>query len=113
VRSGRRRRDNNPRPAFDEKGELSELPRRTVSILYRSSRPRPEQKDNEDCRGPAVFCTSFLQWALTVTRSEISTDLVTILEAVRAGKRHPDGSGLFGINTPQQAKRIAAKCGRE
>lgn len=91
---------------FEEKGELSwNASAHGVDVVSLVA-PTSEQRIREIARDATGFLYVVSSMGVTGVRSEIKTDLKSILQAVRAATDLPAAVG-FGINTPEQAEQIA------
>lgn len=92
---------------FEEKGELQHFSEKydidIISLIAPTSEERIV-KIASSSRG-FVYCVSSM--GVTGVRSEIKTDLPSILSAVKAATSTPAAVG-FGISTPKQASEICA-----
>ena len=91
---------------FEEKGECSEIAAGhgvdVISMIAPTSEDRIRAIAS-DARGFLYVVSSM---GVTGVRSEIKTDLASILAAIRQATDIPAGIG-FGINTPEQAAEMA------
>ena len=91
---------------FEEKGECSEIAANhgvdVISMIAPTSEDRIRTIAS-DARGFLYVVSSM---GVTGVRSEIKTDLASILAAIRQATDIPAGIG-FGINTPKQAAEMA------
>ncbi|MCM1180531.1 MAG: tryptophan synthase subunit alpha [Clostridium sp.] len=91
---------------FEEKAELSSVCRENgidlISMIAPTSRTRIETIAKE-AEG-FIYCVSSL--GVTGVRSEINTDIGTMVEHVKSVTDTPVAVG-FGISTPEQAKKMA------
>ncbi|NLL78881.1 MAG: tryptophan synthase subunit alpha [Clostridiales bacterium] len=97
-----------PDMPFEEKGELRELAKENGVAVISMIAPTSEERiraiaEDADENGFLYVVSSM---GVTGVRSEIKTDLASIMQAVRAATDIPAAIG-FGINTPQQAARMA------
>ena len=94
---------------YEEKGECEDIAASygvdVVSMIAPTSESRIRAIASE-ARGFLYVVSSM---GVTGVRSEIKTDLASILEAIRQVTDIPAAVG-FGINTPEQAAKIAAIC---
>ena len=93
---------------FEEKGECSEIAADhgvdVISMIAPTSEDRIRAIAS-DARGFLYVVSSM---GVTGVRSEIKTDLASILAAIRQTTDIPAGIG-FGINTPEQAAEMAGR----
>jgi tryptophan synthase alpha chain len=91
---------------FEERGEV--LPYAEVNEIDIISLVAPTSKERiaEIARASTGFVYIVSSMGVTGMRSEITADLGEILSAVRAVSKTPAAVG-FGINTPEQAAKIA------
>lgn len=91
---------------FEEKGELADIASAhgvdLISLIAPTSEDRIRTIASE-ARGYLYIVSSM---GVTGVRSEIRTDLASILETVRSASTIPAAVG-FGINTPEQARAIS------
>ena len=91
---------------FEEKGEFNDICRRygidLVSLIAPTSNARISNIAKE--ASGFVYCVSSL--GVTGTRSEITTDIGSMVKLVKEVKDIPCAVG-FGISTPDQAKKMA------
>lgn len=91
---------------YEEKGEISDIAARhgvdVISLIAPTSAERIQMIAKES--SGFVYVVSSL--GVTGVRSEIKTDLASILRVVKESTDTPAAVG-FGINTPEQAKQIA------
>ena len=92
---------------FEEKGEFAPLCRQygvnLISLIAPTSKDRIAMIAKE-AQGFLYIVSSL---GVTGTRSEITTDLASIVDVVRQNTDLPCAIG-FGISTPEQAKKMAA-----
>lgn len=92
---------------FEEKNEFQPICRKygvdLISLIAPTSRERIAMIAKE--AGGFLYIVSSL--GVTGTRSEITTDLASIVKVVRENTDIPCAIG-FGISTPEQAKKMAA-----
>ncbi|HEX2925705.1 MAG TPA: tryptophan synthase subunit alpha [Ruminiclostridium sp.] len=91
---------------YEEKGELLPFSEKyrvdIISLIAPTSEARISQIAS-DSKG-FVYCVSSM--GVTGVRSEIKTDLPSIIKAIRSATNTPVAVG-FGISTPQQASEIS------
>lgn len=92
---------------FEEKGELIPFSEKygidIISLIAPTSRERISKIAS--CAKGFVYCVSSM--GVTGVRSEIQTDLPSIIATVKSVTNVPTAIG-FGISTPQQASEISA-----
>ena len=99
-----------PDMPFEEKGELSDLCKNHGIDLISMIAPTSNYSDEriqmiaKEAEG-FLYCVSSL--GVTGVRSEIKTDVKTLIEQVRKVSDIPCAVG-FGISTPEQAKNMAS-----
>ncbi len=91
---------------FEEKGELMPFSDKYNVDIISLIAPTSEERINKlaSCAKGFVYCVS--SKGVTGVRSEIKTDLQSIVSSVRSATNVPVAVG-FGISTPQQASEIA------
>ena len=91
---------------FEEKGELRPFSDKYNVDIISLIAPTSEERINKlaSCAKGFVYCVS--SKGVTGVRSEIKTDLKSIVASVRSATQVPVAVG-FGISTPQQASEIA------
>ncbi len=91
---------------FEEKGELRPFSDKYNVDIISLIAPTSEERINKlaSCAKGLVYCVS--SKGVTGVRSEIKTDLKSIVSSVRSATQVPVAVG-FGISTPQQASEIA------
>lgn len=95
-----------PDMPFEEKGELEPFARAHGVDVISLIAPTSEQRIGEIASQGTGFLYIVSSMGVTGMRSEITTDLGAILEAVRKATDVPAAVG-FGINTPEQAAKIS------
>jgi len=90
---------------YEEKGELDGIAAAQGIDLISLIAPTSEQRIKKIAGEGRGFLYVVSSMGVTGMRSEIKTDLVSILKAVREAGSVPAAVG-FGINTPEQAERI-------
>ena len=95
-----------PDVPFEEKEEFAPLCRKYGLDLISLIAPTSAGRITQIARAAEgfVYCVSSL--GVTGARSEIKTDLASMMETVRQNTHIPAAIG-FGISTPEQAKRMA------
>lgn len=94
-----------PDMPYEEKGECADIAAAHGVEVISMVAPTSEERIKMIASGAKGFLYVVSSMGVTGTRSEIKTDLGSILEAVRAASDVPACVG-FGINTPEQARRI-------
>lgn len=91
---------------FEEKGELAPLAKQYGVDIISLIAPTSEQRIKTIAEDSSGFLYIVASMGVTGVRTEIKTDLPSILKAVKAASDTPAAVG-FGINTPEQAKTIS------
>lgn len=91
---------------FEEKGELAPLAKQYDVDIISLIAPTSEQRIKAISEDSSGFLYVVASMGVTGVRTEIKTDLPSILKAVKAASDTPAAVG-FGINTPEQAKTIS------
>lgn len=91
---------------FEEKDEFSPICRKYGVDLISLIAPTSENRIAMIAREAEGFLYIVSSLGVTGTRSEIKTDLASIVEVVRQNTDVPCAIG-FGISTPEQAKKMA------
>lgn len=91
---------------FEEKGELAPLAKQYDVDIISLIAPTSEQRIKTIAEDSSGFLYIVASMGVTGVRTEIKTDLRSILKAVKAASDTPAAVG-FGINTPKQAKTIS------
>ena len=91
---------------FEEKEEFLPLCRRYGVALISLIAPTSEDRISMIAKEAEGFLYIVSSLGVTGTRSEITTDLASIVKVVRENTDIPCAVG-FGISTPEQAKRMA------
>ncbi len=92
---------------FEEKGEFAPVCKQYGVDLISLIAPTSEDRIAMIAREAEGFLYIVSSLGVTGTRSQITTDLGAIMEAVRNSTSLPCAIG-FGISTPEQARRMAA-----
>jgi len=92
---------------YEEKGECLGIARSHGVEVISMIAPTSEERIRTIASEAEGFLYVVSSLGVTGVRSEIKTDLASILEAIRKATDVPAAVG-FGINTPDQAKKIAA-----
>ena len=91
---------------FEEKGELAPIAKKYGVDVISLVAPTSEQRIQMIAGESSGFLYVVSSMGVTGTRSEIKTDLASILQVVKASTDTPAAVG-FGISTPAQAAKIA------
>lgn len=91
---------------FEEKGELAPLAKQYDVDIISLIAPTSEQRIKTIAEDSSGFLYIVASMGVTGVRTEIKTDLPSILKAVKTASDTPTAVG-FGINTPEQAKTIS------
>lgn len=91
---------------FEEKGELTDIAAAHGVDLISLIAPTSEDRIRTIASEAKGFLYIVSSMGVTGVRSEIRTDLASILETARSAATVPAAVG-FGINTPEQARTIA------
>lgn len=91
---------------FEEKGEIAPLARQYGVDIISLIAPTSEQRIKTIAEDSSGFLYVVASMGVTGVRTEIKTDLPSILKAVKAASDTPAAVG-FGINTPEQARTIS------
>lgn len=91
---------------YEEKGELADIAAAHDVDLISLIAPTSENRIRRIAAEARGFLYIVSSMGVTGMRSEIKTDLASILETVKSVSRIPVAVG-FGINTPAQARTIA------
>ncbi len=92
---------------YEEKGECLGIARSHGVEVISMIAPTSEERIRTIASEAEGFLYVVSSLGVTGVRSEIKTDLASILETIRKATDVPAAVG-FGINTPDQAKKIAA-----
>ncbi len=92
---------------FEEKGELADEAEKYGVDLISLVAPTSEQRIRQIAGAAKGFLYVVSSMGVTGMRSEIKTDLKSIVETAKAAANIPVAVG-FGINTPEQAAEIAS-----
>ena len=96
-----------PDVPFEEKGEFLPTCKKYGVDLISMIAPTSENRIAMIAREAEGFVYVVSSLGVTGVRSEIKTDLTSIIAAIRANTKIPCAVG-FGISTPAQAKKMAA-----
>lgn len=91
---------------FEEKGEIAPLAKQYGVDIISLIAPTSEQRIKMIAENSSGFLYVVASMGVTGVRTEIKTDLPSILKAVKAASDTPAAVG-FGINTPEQARTIS------
>ena len=92
---------------YEEKGECLDTARSHGVEVISMIAPTSEERIRAIASDAGGFLYVVSSLGVTGVRSEIRTDLASIMEAIRKAADLPAAVG-FGINTPDQARKIAA-----
>ncbi len=92
---------------FEEKGEFADVCRRHGVALISMIAPTSENRVARIAREAEGFIYLVSSLGVTGVRSEINTDLASIVKVIRENTPLPVAVG-FGISTPAQARKMAA-----
>ncbi len=92
---------------FEEKGEFADVCRRHGVALISMIAPTSENRVARIAREAEGFIYLVSSLGVTGVRSEIKTDLASIVKVIREKTDLPVAVG-FGISTPDQAKKMAS-----
>lgn len=92
---------------FEERGELSGIAADHGVDIIALIAPTSEDRIQKIASAATGFIYIVSSMGVTGVRSEIKTDLRSILEMVKASSTTPAAVG-FGISTPEQAREVAA-----
>ena len=95
-----------PDVPFEEKGEFSEICRKYGVDLISLIAPTSADRISMIAKEAEGFIYIVSSLGVTGTRSEITTELASIVKVVRENTKVPCAIG-FGISTPEQAKKMA------
>ncbi len=94
---------------YEEKREVSDVASQYGVDVISMIAPTSEQRIKKIASEAAGFLYVVSSMGVTGVRSEIKTDLPSILAAVKEASSVPAAVG-FGISTPEQAEKIAGMC---
>jgi tryptophan synthase alpha chain len=94
---------------FEEKGELAGFARQSGVDLIALVAPSSEARIRRIVADATGFIYVVSSLGVTGVRSEIETDLASLLAVIRQTTKTPAAVG-FGINTPEQAAHISGLC---
>jgi len=95
-----------PDMPFEEQGEAKPIAREHGISLISMVAPTSDQRIMEIAKTADGFLYVVSSMGVTGMRSEITTDINTIMKLIRSSSNIPAAVG-FGINTPEQASQIA------
>ena len=91
---------------YEERGEFSDTAKKYVVSLISMIAPTSEKRIAEIASEAEGFLYIVSSLGVTGVRSEIKTDLNSVMDIVRGYAKIPCAIG-FGISTPEQAKKMA------
>jgi len=95
-----------PDMPFEEKNEADEIAKKYSISIISMIAPTSEQRIKEIAESAEGFLYIVSSLGVTGVRSEIKTDLASIMETVKKYAKVPAAIG-FGISTPEQAKKMS------
>ncbi len=95
-----------PDMPFEEKNEADEIAKKYGISIISMIAPTSEQRIKEIAENAEGFLYIVSSLGVTGVRSEIKTDLASIMEVVKRYAKVPAAIG-FGISTPEQAKKMS------
>lgn len=95
-----------PDMPFEEKKEAQEVAKKHGVIVISMIAPTSKERIHEIAREAEGFLYVVSSLGVTGVRSEIKTDLGSMIAAIREVTKVPAAVG-FGVNTPAQAEQIA------
>jgi tryptophan synthase alpha chain len=98
-----------PDMPFEEQDELKETARKHGIDLVSLIAPTSEGRIAEIAQKASGYIYVVSSMGVTGTRSEITTDIGSMVKVIREKTDVPIAVG-FGINTPQQAREISSVC---
>lgn len=96
-----------PDMPFEEKSEADEIARKHGVSIISMIAPTSEERIRQIAESAEGFLYIVSSLGVTGVRSEIKTDLASIMESVKKYARVPAAIG-FGISSPEQAKKMSA-----
>ena len=96
-----------PDMPFEEKGEADEIAKKYGISIISMIAPTSEARIKSIAESAEGFLYIVSSMGVTGVRSEIKTDLASIMESVKKYKKVPAAIG-FGVSTPEQAEKMAA-----
>lgn len=95
-----------PDMPFEEKGEADEIAKKYGIAIISMIAPTSEQRIRQIAEQAEGFIYIVSSLGVTGVRSEIKTDLASIMETVKKYSKVPSAIG-FGISSPEQAKKMS------
>ncbi len=95
-----------PDMPFEEKNEADEIAKKYDISIISMIAPTSEQRIKEIAESAEGFLYIVSSLGVTGVRSEIKTDLASIMDVVKKYAKVPAAIG-FGISTPEQAKKMS------
>lgn len=92
---------------YEEKGEINDIAKAYGVDIISLVAPTSEDRIKTIASKATGFVYTVSSMGVTGMRSEIKTDVKSIVETIKASTSTPAAVG-FGINTPRQAKKIAS-----
>ena len=96
-----------PDMPFEEKDEADEIAKKHGISIISMIAPTSEARIKSIAESAEGFLYIVSSMGVTGVRSEIKTDLASIMESVKKYKKVPAAIG-FGVSTPEQAEKMAA-----
>ena len=96
-----------PDMPFEEKSEADEIAKKYGISIISMIAPTSEARIKSIAESAEGFLYIVSSMGVTGVRSEIKTDLASIMESVNKYKKVPAAIG-FGVSTPEQAEKMAA-----
>lgn len=96
-----------PDMPFEEKSEADAVAKKHGVSIISMIAPTSEERIKQIAESAEGFLYIVSSLGVTGVRSEIKTDLASIMESVKKYARVPAAIG-FGISTPEQAKKMSA-----
>lgn len=96
-----------PDMPFEEKSEADEIAKKHGISIISMIAPTSEARIKSIAESADGFLYIVSSMGVTGVRSEIKTDLASIMESVKKYKKVPAAIG-FGVSTPEQAEKMAA-----
>ena len=95
-----------PDMPFEEKDEADEIAKKHGVSIISMIAPTSEERIKSIAESAEGFLYIVSSMGVTGVRSEIKTDLASIMESVNKYKKVPAAIG-FGVSTPEQAEKMA------
>lgn len=95
-----------PDMPFEEKDEADEIAKKHGVSIISMIAPTSEERIKSIAESAEGFLYIVSSMGVTGVRSEIKTDLASIMESVNKYKKIPAAIG-FGVSTPEQAEKMA------